>query len=317
MAVRMEPARTSIETDVQEAEVRALRARVAQLESELALYRTWQVPGHFYSPIPDREAVARRADRIFRHDEPRLDGIDLGLDEQVAFGERMMAAYRDDYFPKHATPGRRYHWRNEYFPFADAFYLDRFLRDQRPKRVVEIGSGFSSAVMLDTADDLAAAGEPRPRLDFVEPYTERLEALLREGDTREHCRLWQQEVQDVPLSLFDELESGDLLLIDSSHVAKTGSDVVHLFFRVLPRLARGVFVFVHDVPWPLEYPRVWVDEGRAWNEAYILKAFLMYNREFAVRWLPGLIVAMHLDRVRERAPLLVEEGATGMWMQRV
>ena len=78
--------------------------------------------------------------------------------------------------------------------------------------------------------------------------------------------------------MFEKLEAGDVLFIDSSHVAKTGSDVNYLFFEVLPRLRRGVRVHVHDIFLPIEYPRDWViDENRSWNEQYVLRALLMFS----------------------------------------
>ncbi len=297
-------------------ETERLRGENAELRSELARWRAWQPPGHFYSPLPDIEAVRRRADRIFHHARPEIAGIDLHLAEQIALADHLVRSYSDDYFPEHRTAGRRYYWRNEFFPFADAFYVSRFLHELSPRRIVEIGSGHSSAAMLDTADDLRAAGLTPPRFDFVEPYPERLRGLLRDDDGA-HCRLWEMEVQDAPDALFDELRANDLVLVDSSHVLKTGSDLAHLFFHVLPRLAVGVYVFLHDVSWPFEYPIEWVEEGRAWNEAYFLRSFLMYNDTFALRWMPGLVVSMDVEGIRSRARLLIDDGASGAWIQRV
>ncbi|MEO8801981.1 MAG: hypothetical protein ABI304_11880, partial [Rudaea sp.] len=82
---------------------------------------------------------------------------------------------------------------------------------------------------------------------------------------------------------FTALESGDVLFIDSSHVAKTGSDVNYLYFEVLPRLAPGVRVHIHDIFLPHDYPREWVlDENRSWNEQYLLRALLMHSKGFRV-----------------------------------
>lgn len=275
----------------------------------------WVPAGHFYSPIPDPQTIARRADRIFDRQLRDLPGIDLAREEQIAYGAKLFAAYRDDYFPEHSAPPRRYYWRNDYFPFGDAFYTDRFVRTVGPRRIVEVGSGFSSAVMLDACDDLAAEGNPVPQLEFIEPNPERLQSLLRPTDF-ERVTLREQEVQDVPIEVFESLADSDLLFIDSSHVAKTGSDLCFLLFEVLPRLAPGVFVFVHDVPWPFEYPRHWVEEGRAWNEAYLLRAFLQFNSAFAVRWYPDMATRIEFDEAKARAPHLAEQGASGIWLQR-
>jgi hypothetical protein len=92
-----------------------------------------------------------------------------------------------------------------------------------------------------------------------------------------------RRVQEVPLALFETLEAGDLLFIDSSHVSKTGSDVNHLMFEVLPRLAPGVHVHFHDIFLPFDYPRSWVlDLGIYWNEQYVLRALLTLSRGFRV-----------------------------------
>jgi len=234
----------------------------------------------------------------------------------LRLAEYLLGHYRGDYFPELATEGRRYYWRNDYFPFADAFYTDRFLRDVGPQRIIEVGSGYSSAVMLDVCTELRAHGIRCPKLDFIEPFPERLRGLLREGDDGD-CTIWEQEVQDVPLELFDALEANDLLFIDSSHVIKTGSDLWFLFFHALPRLKPGVWVFLHDITWPMEYPQSWVEEGRAWNEIYLLRAFLQYNEAFAMRWCPGLAFGVQQERAQELAPLLVDPAGTGMWLQRL
>jgi hypothetical protein len=123
-------------------------------------------------------------------------------------------------------------------------------------------------------------------------------------------------VQEVPLEVFDALRDGDVLFIDSSHVSKIGSDVNHLFFRVLPRLAPGVRVHVHDVAGNLDYPREWLDEGRAWNEQYLLRAFLMYNRAFAVEFFTGWLFNRRHAFLREHLPLCAEGGGGQIWLRR-
>jgi predicted O-methyltransferase YrrM len=187
-----------------------------------------------------------------------------------------------------------------------------FIANERPKRIVEIGSGFSSALILDTLDEL---GDTTTVCTFVEPFPARLEALLRDADRTRH-RLFVNVVQDVPLSIFDELEAGDVLVIDSSHVSKAGSDVNHLFFDVLPRLAPGVFVHVHDVIWPFSYPELWLAEGRAWNESYLLKAFLQFNEAFEVEFSMGYVILPHLERVKRELPRVYDAPGTAFWIRR-
>lgn len=132
--------------------------------------------------------------------------------------ERLLAQTHPLPLPDAPEPKWRYAALNECFVFADAFALAGQIALERPRRIVEVGSGFSSAVMLDARDHLAYPLD----LTFIEPYPERLQSLFRPGD-RESCRLLVEKVQNVPLDVFTSLESGDFLFIDSSHVAKAGS----------------------------------------------------------------------------------------------
>src|SRR5207249_2885268 len=161
--------------------------------------------------------------------------------------------------------------------------LFAMMRLHRPRRVIEVGSGFSSALMLDVNDRFP---ERRTQFTFIDPHPDRLTPVLRSTDSSS-ARVVTQHVQDVPLTIFGELESDDFLFIDSSHVAKFGSDVNYLYFEILPRLTPGVLVHVHDIFWPFEYPTEWIREGRAWNEAYLLRAFLTFNKAYEiVFWTP-------------------------------
>ena len=160
------------------------------------------------------------------------------------------------------------------FGHADAALYRAILSYLRPSRIIEVGSGFSTAVALDEAD--ANPGLAGLEITCVEPYPQRLLALLRSSD---HVTLLRCPVQDVPLEAFDKLGAGDILFIDSSHVAKAGSDVTWLLLRVLPRLVPGVAVHLHDIFWPFTYRADWLEERRDWNEAYFLHAFLSGNAD--------------------------------------
>ena len=227
-------------------------------------------PGDFYSPIPDRAEVARHRAALFDRRVTSVPGIDIRANEQVAL-LKTFGGYQDDMpFKDEPTAGLRYYFANPFFSYGDAMILYSMLRQRRPRRVVEVGSGFSSAVMLDTNERFCLK---QMRMTFIDPYPERLLALLVEEDTRQH-EVIADAVQGVSFEKFAELGANDLLFIDSSHVAKAGSDVVHLVTSVLPRLRKGVIVHFHDVFWPFVYPEEWILGGRAWNEDYLLKAFL-------------------------------------------
>src|SRR5688500_18750081 len=140
----------------------------------------------------------------------------------------------------------------------------------RPTRLIEVVSGYSSLLINDVNTRYL---ERNLKLICIEPYAR---PFLKNGAQIVHYRLVGQRVQEVDATVFAELQSGDVLFIDSSHVYKTGSDVTHLFLNVLPSLAPGVYIHVHDIFLPNDYPRAWViDENRCWNEQYLLQALLV------------------------------------------
>ena len=234
--------------------------------------------GHFYSPIPELLEVERDRERIYPEPTPRtLPGIETcELAQRHLLDE--FAEYLADCPFVGEQPARRYSPNNTFFSIASAVLLHGVLRHFRPQRIVEVGSGYSSAVMLDTNEFCQLGIE---EFTFIDPYPERLQSLLTEND-RKYCRVINQGVQSVPNSVFESLQENDLLFIDSSHVAKTGSDVVHLMTKIIPMLRPGVVVHVHDIYWPFEYPLAWLRQGIAWNEAYLLHAFLLLNSEFKI-----------------------------------
>jgi len=267
--------------------------------------------GHYYSPIPSEEDVL--VDVKFRtppNDE--LLGIKLNKDSQHELLNDYVHYYKDLPFPEEQTPGCRYYYRNEWFGYTDAIFLYSFLRKQMPKRIIEVGSGFSSAVMLDTIDNFYAN---KPEITFIEPHPDRLISLFKEGD-REQVRLINKKVQDVKLDLFLALESGDLLFIDSSHVVKCGSDLQMLMFEVLPCLRPGVFVHFHDVFYPFIYPSKWLTEGRYWNENYFLRAFLSYNSEWSIYFFNTYVHFMFGDMICEKMPLCAKNPGGSLYIRR-
>lgn len=233
--------------------------------------------------------MAADAARIWPDAPERIPGIDLRLDEQIATLHQLGALLADlpDYGPA-PIEGQRFRTQNNMYGLADAATLHAFVRQLRPRRVIEVGSGFSSAVLLDTVD---AMPDLSVEITFIEPYPDRLHSVLRPGDT-DRCEVLAQRVQDVDLARFEALEAGDILIIDSSHVSKTGSDVNVLYLEVLPRLQQGVLVHLHDIGYPFEYPRSWVDEGRSWNEAYLLRAFLAFNDRYRIELWNGCLRAI-------------------------
>lgn len=298
----------------------ALEERVAKLEAvrEAAVpsTQTWAPPGHFYSPIVDpKDEQAQRA--MAREADPGVTPESMGLDSNL-----MREWFRRiaSYYPTHSFPETqnvavgtgRYFYQNPNFPLADALALLAIMVSCKPRRLIEIGSGYSSCAAIDIN---AGYLEGQVEMTFIEPHPElALEMLGGTPQFREG--LLRQKLQDVPTETFLALERGDILFIDSSHVVKTGSDVVDYMFRILPRLRPGVVVHIHDIFYPFEYPRAWIaDENRSWNEAYLLRAFLEGNRGFRVFYMSDWIYKCERELVQQLTPLCVTHRGGSLWME--
>jgi predicted O-methyltransferase YrrM len=268
--------------------------------------------GHFYSPLPDMNQVLANRDALFGRQAAGCAGVDLRVAHQLAVLDELARFYGDLPFPETMTDGVRYYYQNTFFRHGDAIVLYGMLRRLKPRRVIEVGSGFSSAAMLDTNDRFLDGGI---QFVFIEPYPARLRTLLSPDDER-RCRILEKPVQNVELSEFEKLEAGDVLFIDSSHVVKIGSDVRHLLWEVLPRLRPGVVVHFHDIFWPFEYLESWVLEGNAWNEAYFLRAFLQYNSAFTIEYFNSYMATVHRAALEEKMPLCLGNPGGGLWLRR-
>jgi hypothetical protein len=297
----------------------AYERRLAELTAEIERFaaersRTWRFrpPGHYYSPEPDLERLRARRDRLFTSDATQVAGIDLSWEAQLQLLDELAPLAADVPFEDRARPDLRYRFDNDAYAYSDGLFLHLMLRWLQPKRFIEVGSGHSSACALDTTERFLGNAT---RCTFIEPYDELLRSLLRPGD-EERVEILSQAVQDVPVERFEELEHGDLLLIDSTHVSKLGSDVNHLFFEVLPRLAPGVVVHVHDIFPGFDYPWEWHEQGRVWTEAYLLRAFLQFNSAFEVVLWPPLIAAVAPERLQGRFTLAERNPGGSIYLRR-
>lgn len=269
------------------------------------------VDGHFYSPVVDTRLLQQDVDRVW----PKIvdvPGIDFNEPEQRRWLTEILPRHLPDYdYPDEpsATDESAFYTRNSQFSWLDSRVLFAVLRELRPQRMIEIGSGFSSLLAADV-NRRFLSGE----LDLIciEPYPR---PFLCKG-VRGISRLIESRVQDVPLDTFASLGAGDILFIDSSHVSKTGSDVNFIYFEVLPRLRPGVIVHIHDIFLPGDYPKHWVIElGIHWNEQYLVRAMLMDTHGFEVIF--GCAYAL------ERFPDLVRKilggdlyGGGSLWLRK-
>jgi predicted O-methyltransferase YrrM len=262
------------------------------------LHRTfffWQrlgihaVPVHFYYPIPDTRTLGEANwNKRFG-----LTGLNWCEDGQLAFLQTC-AGYRAEYgrFPIEKV-GDGFFVNNLRFQAVDAEVLYCMIRHFKPRRICEIGSGYSTHVSSMAAAANRAEGAPC-QIEAIEPYPGRELQKLSGVEVRGVA------IEELPLEEFDKLESGDILFIDSSHTIRTGGDVVREYLEILPRLKPGVIVHCHDIFLPADYPRRFImDAGIFWDEQYLFHAFMLFNSAFEIMWSSHYMHLTHPEALRD------------------
>jgi len=255
---------------------------------------------HFYSPIP---TVGELKPEVFSrtNDCPGIDFDAPGQLDRLAY---VSGKYLRAYTPR----------QNSGLAQVDAFVLYAFIREKKPKNMIEVGSGESTMIALAAIRKNAEEGFAC-KFTAIEPYPK---AYLQKIEDRDFL-LIAKKVQDVDMSVFLET---DILFIDSSHVSKIDSDVNYEILNIVPRLKVGAMVHWHDIMIPAEYPRAWIESTtQFWNESYIVHAFMLHNRAFAIRWASKYMQLLHPMQLYAAVPFFVPEDPneqlSSFWVQRV
>jgi hypothetical protein len=297
------------------------RSFVQREELRAVVQQLWEAPGHFYSPIPDIDAIRRRADKVFETGVREIAGVDLNETAQLSLLDELIPFYAGQPFTSQKQEGLRFFFENNAFSYFDAIVYHCLLRRLEPHRVIEVGSGYSSCALLDTNERFFGGSIA---CTFIEPYPQLLLSLFQDDD-RSRTTLIPSNLQDVDPEVFRELAANDILFIDSSHVVKTDSDVNYVFFEVLPRLQDGVYIHFHDIFHPFEYPPEWVYQGRAWNEAYLLRGFLQENSRYRIELFNSFLEVFHRDRITRQMPMclrhaqqsMIPTSAQSIWLKKL
>jgi len=272
--------------------------------------------GHYHSPIPDM----RQIEEHYSREPGTISGIDFNFTDQRSMLDSLLLFYKEIYwnFSDDALNATfRYKKKEATYRYSDAVFLFLMMRKYKPSRIVEVGSGSSSAIMLDTNDLFFQ--DTRIFFTFIESNpNDCLNKLITKAD-QNNCRIYANKIQDVDPSIFKELQENDILFIDSSHVCKAASDLNFLFFEILPLLNQGVLVHFHNIFYPFEYPKDWLTEERFfWNECYLLRAFLMNNSDYRIVLFNSAAHRYHYDYLKENTPetLIDHEHCGGIWIQK-
>ena len=261
-------------------------------------------PGHYYSPIPSQLDI-QNALEIARDYSP--NGVQLHEDAQLTLAREFATKYPMvlDWLENRC---HKFNLMNTWFFGSDAISLTLMLTYIRPQRIVEIGSGHSTALIEEINREWL---NDESEILSIDPDSDR---AIKLNTTVE---ILNCPVQEVDLSIFSELSSGDALLIDSSHVLKAGSDIHFIFTKILPILSAGVYVHVHDVFYPFEYPQCWLEQGVSFNEAYALEIVLQNTGKYQVVYWNSFLEQAHTSWFEKEMPLCLnsEHVTGGIWFK--
>jgi hypothetical protein len=233
----------------------------------------------YYSPLP---SVARLRTNVTRWNRPSsLRGVEYDLAAMKSALAELLSCYLEEFLalPTYAQvqkigfgPG---------YTAVDALTLYMMIRHLKPQRYIEVGSGVSTYYCSLAAQRNASEGHPL-EMTCIEPYP------FEKLSTIPGIRVRPQKVEDVDISLFQQLQENDVLFIDSSHILRVDGDVPFLYLEVLPVLNVGVVTHIHDIPYPYNFPyppELWIfgqDWPMFWNEPMVLQAFLAFNKNFKI-----------------------------------
>ena len=244
--------------------------------------------------------------------EKEILGLNLNENKQLDLLDKFQEYYNEIPFEDNKTDLLRYHFVNDWYSYCDSIFLYSMIRYSKPKKIIEVGSGFSSAVSMDT-NDLFFNSEIN--LEFIEPAPSRLLSLMNENDKIKY-KIHKTRVENLPTEIFDSLESGDILFIDSSHKFSYGNDLDYLLFKILPKLKKGVLIHFHDIFFPFKYSDEAIKSKISWDEIYFLKSFLMFNDSFEIKMFSDFISKFHSSKL-EKMPLCKKNTGGNIWIEKI
>lgn len=237
------------------------------------------VPVHFHSTLPD---IRDLEERNVWAEVSDLAGIDFRIAEQISLIKSLGSCFAEECnWPLEVTEDpAQFYLQNPSFSYGCASSTHCMIRKFKPSKVIEIGSGMSSKVIA-TALGMNRCDGIMGSYCIVDPYPGE---IVCDGYLK-GVELVKNRVELLDPVFFNSLKSNDILFIDSSHSVKIGGDVNYLYLNVLPRLAPGVLVHIHDISFPYEYSRSYATNEsfrQFWTEQYLLQGFLAFNNEFEV-----------------------------------
>lgn len=266
------------------------------------------IADHYYEPLINFDLLIQPLDKI-----RNLPGIDLNVAGQLELLKQFRFSEELRPFDSPKKDDLTYNFGNGFFDSGDAEFLYNLVRIKKPRRVVEIGSGNSTLLVIE-AVQRNKLEDPNYSCEHIciEPYE--MPWLERSG-----VKVRRERVESVSKSVFEQLDRNDLLFIDSSHVIRPQGDVLFEFLEVLPILKSGVFVHIHDIFTPRDYPKAWVvDRVRLWDEQYLMEALLSGNPNWRIIGAVNHLKHDHYDALKSACPFLTPDREPGsFYIERV
>lgn len=245
-------------------------------------------PNHYYSPVSDVNQLEKSKDIWAK--KSNLPGIDVDLDQQLENLSKTCLPFQNEFIDNKTYIDATQNQFGPGYGFVEAQALHAFIRAKNPRNIIEVGSGVSTYCMCKAIEINLREDKSDSNLTCIEPYPSKNIKDLQ------NINLIEKKVQSVPVSRFEELSAGDFLFIDSSHTVRPGGDVNYLILEVLPRLSSGVFIQLHDIFLPYDYPRNVLHTYYQWMETSLLRALLINNDKIQTIF---CLSQLHYDRQDE------------------
>jgi len=274
------------------------KMRIYNMPVSRAIFKkvgVFPITSHYYEPLFDERQLKLPLNR-----QRNLPGLDWNEQEQLALLNEFHYQQELLKFPlEPVKEGHAFYFNNPSLGPGDAEFLYCMIRHFKPSRFIEIGSGYSTlmtlaAIRKNQEEDPRYVCEPI----CIEPYE--MPWLEKTG-----AKVIRKRVEETDLSIFKQLRKNDILFIDSSHVIRPQGDVLFEILEILPSLAPGVIIHIHDIFSPGDYRKqLVVNEVVFWNEQYLLEAFLSCNPQFSIIGALFFLKNYHKDAIFEKLPLL-------------
>ncbi|MBN1384729.1 MAG: class I SAM-dependent methyltransferase [Elusimicrobia bacterium] len=271
-------------------------------------------PVHYYEPVPNTRELNDELWDVLSE----LPGIDINDQRQVELLTMFSSKYAVEYnsLPAEKTLiNYEYYVNNKSFGSVEGEILYSMIRHFRPRKIYEIGSGFSTMLSAQALLENEKEDGHKTELIAFDPFPN---DIIKKGFPG-LSKLETKRIQDVDWAFFKTLNESDILFIDSSHVLKIGSDVKYEYLELLPRLNKGVIIHCHDIFLPAEYLKTWVmKDGYFWTEQYLLQAFLAFNDTFRILWAASYMHLNHPDLLKEAFNSYSEkEWPSSFWLKKI